>query len=252
MAAVENFIAQHGKPVYSAVRNDHLGSPVWVVFVEYDAIEGARNTLQALHRTVPLPNAPPLLAKYAENDEVKKFRRDRKLGSIARINRPYIERNPVPNDAAISAIVSEETCNSPLKVAKPPRITVTQQVHNPCHATHYDADGGRKTKEAPASPNWVIPLPRSLGGQAGPGRTNTTNLPIPRSQQQQSPMIDLNLLTPTALFSGLGGSIRSVASTSMSSNSSKAGDSARPSKGSGRRFQYNPYSISNSVSIQDY
>lgn len=261
MAEVEGFIARHGKPVYSAVRNDHLGSPVWVVFVEYDSIESARSALQTLHGLCPCPNSPPILAKYAESDEIKKIRRDRKIGcgDRTRLNAvPIAERDQESN--VPSAIVGEGSyCSALASVNGPPktgRILASQQVHNPCHATRYDASGvpAEALKITVDSPTWSIPRPRSQGGMGATHPPSLiTQLPLPRSKQIQTLKSDPAIALPSAtILSGLGSSIRSVASTSVSSNNSKV-DSVRPSKkGSGLRFQYNPYSIDNTISISEF
>lgn len=78
--AVEQFLGNFGTLVYCAMREDHYGSPVWVVYVEYDCIDCAKSTLQSLHGSHSyFYDAPaPILVKYADCDEAKKERRRRR------------------------------------------------------------------------------------------------------------------------------------------------------------------------------
>lgn len=77
---VEQFLSNFGTMIYCAMREDHYGSPVWVVYVEYDCIDCAKTTLKALHgSTSYFTNASaPILAKFADCDEAKRERRRRR------------------------------------------------------------------------------------------------------------------------------------------------------------------------------
>lgn len=77
---VEQFLSNFGTLVYCAMREDHYGNPVWVVYVEYDCIDCAKTTLKALHgSTSYFTNTPaPILAKFADCDEAKRERRRRR------------------------------------------------------------------------------------------------------------------------------------------------------------------------------
>jgi RNA recognition motif-containing protein len=78
--SVEQFLSNFGTMIYCAMREDHYGNPVWVVYVEYDCIDCAKTTLKALHgSTSYFTNAPaPILAKFADCDEAKRERRRRR------------------------------------------------------------------------------------------------------------------------------------------------------------------------------
>jgi RNA recognition motif-containing protein len=77
---VEQFLSNFGTMIYCAMREDHYGNPVWVVYVEYDCVDCAKTTLKALHgSTSYFTNAPaPILAKFADCDEAKRERRRRR------------------------------------------------------------------------------------------------------------------------------------------------------------------------------
>lgn len=269
MPTVENFIAQHGKPVYSAVRSDHLGSPVWVVFVEYDSVESARQTLKALHGFSLGPRSPPILAKYAESEDVKKNRRNRKMGR-SRYNAP----NPTQEEeiTAPTAIMSENITN----VSKGKnRIDVAHQMHHPCHATHYDSAGSRVALEhiemeplkakCSIAPICAIPRPRSFNQTTSMG--SSIQLPLPRSKQ--TPVSSPTAFGPKSNYFGLTSGNTScasvdgiaaavakmpihyptpmsttdsnhyISSSSASSSSGRLDDSISPCQGN--RYRHNPY-----------
>eukprot|EP00744_Colponema_vietnamica_P001974 GILI01003183.1.p1 GENE.GILI01003183.1~~GILI01003183.1.p1 ORF type:complete len:381 (-),score=79.66 GILI01003183.1:210-1352(-) len=248
MASVEAFIAQHGTPIYSAVRSDHLGSPVWVVFVEYDSVESARKTLKAVHGISISPRSPPILAKFAENDDVKKNRRNRKMGRGSRFNAPNsIEEEP------------SATCvsNGYSSVKSKPRIDASHQMHHPCHATHYDVTTKVSvsvdvTDVKPAGQaSYSLPRPRSLNLSTS---SNAMALPLPRSKQ--TPIASPTTTGPQT--NHFGGScsypsgfavkaptpMSTTASThyisSSSSSSSRTEEAVTPCRG-GNRYRHNPY-----------
>mmetsp|Transcript_45725 Transcript_45725/g.52843 ORF Transcript_45725/g.52843 Transcript_45725/m.52843 type:complete len:231 (+) Transcript_45725:1-693(+) len=78
--SVEQFLANFGTMVYCAMREDHYGSPVWVVYVEYDCIDCAKSTLQTLHGSTSyfFDSPAPILAKFADCEEAKRERRKRR------------------------------------------------------------------------------------------------------------------------------------------------------------------------------
>lgn len=77
---VENFLKGFGKLAYCAMREDHHGSPVWVVYAEYEDIEDAKNALTRLHNNKSYfdHSAVPVLAKYSDSEEAKRERRKRR------------------------------------------------------------------------------------------------------------------------------------------------------------------------------
>lgn len=140
MHEVESFIAQHGKPVYSAVRSDHHGSPVWVVFVEYDSVESARATLKAVHGTRVVQSGPPILAKYAESEEVKRNRRDRKTGGKNN-GKLKKERDVNASKESLKPLSSSSAPSAPSANRRHTVIDAAHQLHRPCHATRYNEMG---------------------------------------------------------------------------------------------------------------
>lgn len=81
---VEEFLATFGTLTYCAMRGDHYGNPVWVVYVEYDCLDCSRNALQKLHGSSEHFGGPPVMVKYADSDEAKRERRRRREeGKIA-------------------------------------------------------------------------------------------------------------------------------------------------------------------------
>lgn len=270
MANVERFIAQHGKPVYSAVRSDHLGSPVWVVFVEYDSIESARKTLKALHGMSLGPRSPPILAKFAESEDVKKNRRNRKMGR-PRYNAADVARD---EEAAPTNSLVDNACESFTTSKARQRIDVAHQMHHPCHATHYDTTGSRvpvdsmdveslKIKSEAPSPFSALPRPRSFNQSSG-----SIQLPLPRSKQTPvasptttapqnayfscdmrsqtytgfdgySTLSKMPVQVPTPMSTT--GSNHYISSSSSSSSSGRADDSLSPSSTRSTRYRHNPY-----------
>ena len=80
---VVELLRLYGDPIYYAVRDDRLGNPVWVVYVEYDCLTCSRNALKHIHGLRTGMGQPPILAKYADNAEVRKFRRDKRMGQTS-------------------------------------------------------------------------------------------------------------------------------------------------------------------------
>ena len=76
---VEQFLRGFGPLTYCAMREDHFGGSVWVVYAEYDTLESAKSALTSLHgnRTY-FNNSVAILAKYADSEEAKRERRRRR------------------------------------------------------------------------------------------------------------------------------------------------------------------------------
>ncbi|KAH9579886.1 RNA recognition motif domain [Trypanosoma melophagium] len=75
---VEQFLASFGTLLYCAMREDHYGSPVWVVYAEYDCLDCSANALRKLHGNSQHFGNPPVMVKYADNEEAKRERRRRR------------------------------------------------------------------------------------------------------------------------------------------------------------------------------
>lgn len=81
---VEKFLRQFGNLVFFALREDHYGSPVWVVYAEYGSKEDASRALHKLHNNNSyFYGSAPILAKYEDTDEAKRNRRKRREGAQA-------------------------------------------------------------------------------------------------------------------------------------------------------------------------
>lgn len=75
---VMDFISQHGTLTNFSMREDHLGYNVWVVYAEYDSVQSAAASLKALHGKRFFNQSVPVIAKYADSDQLKKERRKRR------------------------------------------------------------------------------------------------------------------------------------------------------------------------------
>ena len=77
---VKMLLETFGTVAFFATRRDHLGCPVWVVFVEYDCLECSRKALAGLHgsRMYAGTVSAPILAKYADTKEAAQDRRARR------------------------------------------------------------------------------------------------------------------------------------------------------------------------------
>ncbi|ORC90856.1 RNA-binding protein [Trypanosoma theileri] len=75
---VEQFLASFGTLLYCAMREDHYGSPVWVVYAEYDCLDCSANALRKLHGNSQHFGNPPVMVKYADSEEAKRERRRRR------------------------------------------------------------------------------------------------------------------------------------------------------------------------------
>lgn len=128
---VEQFLANFGTMVYCAMREDHYGSPVWVVYVEYDCIDCAKSALQSLHgsTTYFFDSPAPILAKFADCEEAKKERRRRREENRSQTT-PNCVFPPPMSSSSSSASSTPKECTSP---AHPP------QSHVPPMPPHHDA-----------------------------------------------------------------------------------------------------------------
>lgn len=74
---IQSFLTQAGTLSYSVMRPDNYGSPVWVVYAEYDCIECARQSLKLFHgnKSFFAGSDRPILAKFADTTEIKEYRR---------------------------------------------------------------------------------------------------------------------------------------------------------------------------------
>lgn len=78
---VQQFLGSFGALTYTAMREDHYGSPVWVVYAEYADIEDAKNALMMLHGSTGFfPGSAAILAKYEDTDDAKRDRKKRREG----------------------------------------------------------------------------------------------------------------------------------------------------------------------------
>ncbi|RNF22217.1 putative RNA-binding protein [Trypanosoma cruzi] len=77
-AQVERFLSTFGTLAFCAMREDHYGNPVWVVYAEYDCLSCSKNALQRLHGSSEHFYGPPVMVKYADTDEAKQERRRRR------------------------------------------------------------------------------------------------------------------------------------------------------------------------------
>ncbi|RNF09713.1 RNA-binding protein, partial [Trypanosoma rangeli] len=57
-AQVERFLSAFGTLTYCAMRADHYGNPVWVIYAEYDCLDCSKNALQKLHGNSEHFNGP--------------------------------------------------------------------------------------------------------------------------------------------------------------------------------------------------
>ncbi|CAJ1031966.1 putative RNA recognition motif (RRM, RBD, or RNP domain) [Leishmania utingensis] len=79
---MEHFLKSFGNLIYFAMREDHYGSPVWVVYAEYETVEDAKNALAKLHgNSTYFHGSVPILAKFEDSDDAKKARRRRRDGT---------------------------------------------------------------------------------------------------------------------------------------------------------------------------
>jgi len=79
---IQSFLSLYGTLSYSVMRQDNYGSPVWVVYAEYDCVDCAKQSLKMFHGSSSyFPSSLPILAKYADSNEIKEDRRRRRNDS---------------------------------------------------------------------------------------------------------------------------------------------------------------------------
>jgi len=103
---IQSFLSLYGTLSYSVMRQDNYGSPVWVVYAEYDCVDCAKQSLKMFHgNSSYFPSALPILAKYADSNEIKEDRRRRRNDS------PNGEdASSVPNVAAAPVLEPVASC----------------------------------------------------------------------------------------------------------------------------------------------
>jgi len=80
---IQTFLSQCGTLSYSVMRPDNYGSPVWVAYAEYDCTDCAKASLKMFHgNTTYFSSSLPILAKFADSNEVKDDRRRRRHGDV--------------------------------------------------------------------------------------------------------------------------------------------------------------------------
>jgi RNA recognition motif-containing protein len=93
---IQAFLMQSGTLSYSVMRPDNYGSPVWVVYAEYDCIECAKQSLKLFHgNTSYFGAAVPILAKFADSNEVKEYRRKQRHDADLLNGAPLARELPV-------------------------------------------------------------------------------------------------------------------------------------------------------------
>ncbi|KAG5496672.1 hypothetical protein JIQ42_03503 [Leishmania sp. Namibia] len=166
---VERFLRTFGNLIYFAMREDHYGNPVWVVYAEYETVEDAKNALTKLHgNSTYFHGAAPILAKFEDSEDAKRERRRRRDGT----------QTHAPNSGCIFPPPhSHHESGGPLQSA-----TSTLDTEN--DGTHSHVFGSNRIMETKTSPKSTA-APRRSGtsgiGSAMPGLplTNGPLLPPP-------------------------------------------------------------------------
>lgn len=144
---IHSFLGQYGTLAYSVMRPDNYGSPVWVVYAEYDCVECAKSSLKMFHGSSAFfANGLPILAKYADSSEIKEYRRHRRLecGSEAAAT------------AAVLVPAASSRTTSPVKEMIPGLPNVYR--HNPYAAVVMGASSSSSTMaihERKISVSWI-------------------------------------------------------------------------------------------------
>lgn len=162
--SVEQFLANFGTMVYCAMREDHYGSPVWVVYVEYDCIDCAKSTLQTLHGSTSyfFDSPAPILAKFADCEEAKRERRKRREDTKNQATPGCVFPPPAGSGSpksksrstASEASASSTTSNTSTPVAPKPAATGQVSMFTPMPLVDTsDMKKGDDMEKAPASPH---------------------------------------------------------------------------------------------------
>ncbi|KAF5226601.1 putative RNA-binding protein [Trypanosoma cruzi] len=152
-AQVERFLSTFGTLAFCAMREDHYGNPVWVVYAEYDCLGCSKNALQRLHGSSEHFYGPPVMVKYADTDEAKQERRRRR-------EEGKVPRAPPPRSVC---------------VFPPTRQTAAPEVHQ-CNcmdvATAFSNNGNITVA---ACPREVTPSRDSTSCSLGPNLSSDTS-----------------------------------------------------------------------------
>lgn len=160
---MERFLKTFGNLTYFAMREDHYGNPVWVVYAEYETVEDAKNALTKLHgNNTYFHGSAPILAKFEDSDDAKKERRRRRDGTQTHVpNSGCIF--PPPRDHHEGACSLHNSAN-----------TMGSETGN--GGLHSNGISSDKVAEA-STPSDAAPAPhRSLLG--GIGATMPPSLPV--------------------------------------------------------------------------
>ncbi|KAG5472438.1 hypothetical protein LSCM1_03837 [Leishmania martiniquensis] len=187
---VERFLKTFGNLIYFAMREDHYGNPVWVVYAEYETIEDAKNALSKLHgNSTYFHGSAPILAKFEDSEDAKRERRRRRDGA----------QTHAPNSGCIfpPPHSHHESCASLQSAAT--------ALNGENSGTHSRVLSSNKIVEAkPSSRSTAAPR---RGGTSGIGAamlgSSLANAPPPPPLPQPflSAMADVMKPTPTASFS---------------------------------------------------
>lgn len=186
---VEQFLRGFGPLTYCAMREDHFGGSVWVVYAEFDTVESAKSALTSLHgnRTY-FNNSVAILAKYADSEEAKRERRRRReqqqteqqhdettAGAAAAPPPPPPPPPPPANGRSAS---NASAPNSPLGRNGIPHSFSASEMHmeGTGPSLHPPAFASISHHFAPGRPGGVVPPP--------PAMTATTAPPAPPPPMQ--------------------------------------------------------------------
>jgi RNA recognition motif-containing protein len=129
-ADVEDLLLPFGTITTFSLRPDFHGSAAWVVYVEYETIESAKKAMLALHQKwTRLPGPAPVIAKFADTDELKRERRKHR-DAMERSNTDCISSqtlSPRQDDTETASLLT-----NPPKVLQQchPPFTTTPQLHD--------------------------------------------------------------------------------------------------------------------------
>ncbi|GET90824.1 RNA-binding protein, putative [Leishmania tarentolae] len=182
---LERFLKTFGNLVYFAMREDHYGNPVWVVYAEYETVEDAKNALAKLHgNSTYFQGSAPILAKFEDSDDAKKERRRRRDGM----------QTHAPNSGCIFPPPHSHHQNS----GSPHTSSTTLSSENDLSHSHngsFNSTVESKTSSnTMSSPRWS-----STGDLAGTVSGLTAS--APPSLPFLPPMADVRQQTPTQGFS---------------------------------------------------
>ncbi|KPA83262.1 hypothetical protein ABB37_02939 [Leptomonas pyrrhocoris] len=182
---VEQFLRGFGPLTYCAMREDHFGGSVWVVYAEFDTVESAKSALNSLHgnRTY-FNNAVAILAKYADSEEAKRERRRRREQQHEESTLASVAPPPPVNGRSASSVSSP---NSPLR-RNGNGLTQSfsaseMHMEGPGSSIHPPAFASISHHFAPGRPG-VMPPPPAMNPQSAPPAPPP---PMQSSQLSQAP-----------------------------------------------------------------